>query len=250
MPKQPRDLVIERLNRPRCPWRWWFGGALVSFSFVLLSHSHSSGGVGTPSSGSNDVPLAVTPLQSLRRSFSLSTPIDVAFTDPASLRRVARARAVDRGRGPELFLLATDDDGGALALNALLNLHAVGYSSMVLVVAYLREACPRLGAAAEGLSSTAARAALQGTPCVHDSWWEAHLRRHGAGLRRSAAEKEVYGIQIDVGGPGRWLIRWAAVARLTRLGYNVLCVDTDAASPGRRASLPSSDRRQGRRPTP
>ena len=121
---------------------------------------------------------------------------------------------------------------------------------MVLVVAHLREACPRLGAAAEGLSSTAARAALQGTPCVHDSWWEAHLRRHGAGLRRSAGEKEVYGIQVDVGGPGRWLIRWAAVARLTRLGYNVLCVDTDAASPGRRASLPSSDRRQGRRPTP
>ena len=54
-------------------------------------------------------PLHVTPRRTLPRSFRLSTPIDVsAATDAASLRRVARARAVDRGRGPELMLLATD----------------------------------------------------------------------------------------------------------------------------------------------
>ena len=163
-------------------------------------------------------PLHVTPRRTLPRSFRLSTPIDVsAATDAASLRRVARARAVDRGRGPELMLLATDAGGGALALNALLNLHALDYSDSVLVVAYVAEACPLLGGAAGQLTSESARNALGATPCVHDGWWEDHLTR--ADERR---------IRIDEMGPGRWLIRWAAMARLTRLGYNVLCVDTDA----------------------
>ena len=55
---------------------------------------------------------------------------------------------------PELMLLATDAGGGALALNALLNLHALDYSDSVLVVAYVAEACPLLGGAAAQLSVT------------------------------------------------------------------------------------------------
>jgi hypothetical protein len=145
--------------------------------------------------------------------YTLSAPIDIAASDPTSLHRVALSRAADLGRGPELHMVATDHNGGAFALNALLNLHALGYRH-ALVVAYERRACGALGDAAAKLSDAAAREAVGATPCAFDSWWTRHLRAR----KRNELDE----------GVGRWLIRWATLARLVRLGYNVLCTDIDA----------------------
>ena len=131
--------------------------------------------------------------------------IDIA-ADPSVLRWVARKRAALLPHGPELLLVATDLQGGPMALNLLLNLHRLKYR-MAFVVAYEPKVCSVLGRAAERLSSPAAAAAVAGTPCLTDSWWIRHIERK----KRNLLDR----------GQGRWMIRWATFARLIRLGYNV-----------------------------
>ena len=58
---------------------------------------------------------------------------DVATTDPAVLRTVARSAASPSARGDELMLIASNSAGGALALNALLGLEALGYRHALLL---------------------------------------------------------------------------------------------------------------------
>ena len=147
------------------------------------------------------------------RNFFVGAPIDVAAdADASTLRRVARLASHDRGRGPELSLICSDADGAAMALNSLLNHIALGYRHAV-VVGYEAALCSALGEAARQLPP-ALRRKVERTPCVHDAWWERHLlkpKRNGLAT-----------------GPGRWLVRWSLLARLVRLGYNVLVADTDA----------------------
>ena len=69
---------------------------------------------------------------------------DVATADPSVLRTVARSAASPSARGDELMLVASNSAGGALALNALLGLEALGYRH-ALLVAYERELCTTLG---------------------------------------------------------------------------------------------------------
>ena len=129
---------------------------------------------------------------------------------------VSHARAVDLGRGPELLTTFTDLSvgGGALALNALANVHALGYRHH-LVGGYAAHVCAELGAAVRRGRPVGWEALLR-TPCVSDSWRQAHV---GAARRRVAQSAR----------SGVWFIRWSIVARLVRLGYNVLNVDADVA---------------------
>jgi len=49
------------------------------------------------------------------------------------LRTVARSAASPSARGDELMLIASNSAGGALALNALLGLEALGYRHALLL---------------------------------------------------------------------------------------------------------------------
>ena len=145
-----------------------------------------------------------------------STPIDVSWVDsPTALRDVARAASKQSARGDELMLVATNNKGGALALNSLLNLEALRYRH-ALLVAYERDACATLGAAIVRLPESLGRSHVASTPCVFDSWWERTLPERGQHGPATALRQR------------NWLVRWSIFARLVRLGYNVLCVDTDA----------------------
>lgn len=173
---------------------------------VVLPHRH-------------DVPGAkIAPLPAPSPPPNLEIAINVAVTAAGAdaLRRVAHARAVDLGRGPELLTTFTDLSvgGGALALNALANIHALGYRHH-LVGGYAAHVCAELGAAVRRGRPVGWETMLR-TPCVRDSWWEAHV---GAARRRVALSAR----------SGVWFIRWSIVARLVRLGYNVLNVDADVA---------------------
>ena len=139
---------------------------------------------------------------------------DVATTDPSVLRTVARSAASPSARGDELMLIASNSAGGALALNALLGLEALGYRH-ALLVAYEREVCTTLGDAIGRVPARLGRDAIARTPCVWDSFWESGLEA----LPRAPAIAGRY---------RQWLVRWSVFARLVRLGYNVLCVDADA----------------------
>ena len=155
-----------------------------------------------------------------RHSHNISAPIDVSVTqDGSALRQVARSRAVQMARGPELLLLATDLDGSPYALNALINVHALGYKHH-LVLAYNPRACIALGIAASQLANRggklgAAGAATATVPCIVDSWWDEYTWTTRKRNRLSPRY-------------GGWLFRWSVFARLLRLGYNVLSVDIDA----------------------
>ena len=154
-----------------------------------------------------------------RQTFELGEAIDVSVTGPGgptALRRVARQRAVEMAHGPELLTLFTDlSGGGALALNALLNIHALGYRHH-LVGGYTAGVCAGLGAALRRLPAERGRDEILRTPCVRDSWWESHVHAKGRTLALSTRS-------------GGWFVRWSIVARLVRLGYNVLNVDADVA---------------------
>jgi hypothetical protein len=139
---------------------------------------------------------------------------DVATTDPSVLRKVARSAASPSARGDELMLIASNSAGGALALNALLGLEALGYRH-ALLVAYERDVCTTLGDAVGRVPARLGRDAIARTPCVWDSFWERGLEA----LPRAPAIAGRY---------RQWLVRWSVFARLVRLGYNVLCVDADA----------------------
>ena len=139
---------------------------------------------------------------------------DVATADPSVLRTVARSAASPSARGDELMLVASNSAGGALALNALLGLEALGYRH-ALLVAYERELCTTLGDAVGRVPARLGRDAIAQTPCVWDSFWESGLEA----LPRAPTITTRY---------RQWLVRWSVFARLVRLGYNVLCVDADA----------------------
>ena len=145
---------------------------------------------------------------------NLTAPVDVGMRDAAALRAVARARAVEMARGPEVLLLNTDSAGAPLALNMLLNLHRLGYCAHTIVVAYDDGACATLAAAAARLPLALARE-IRSLPCVFDSWWDRHMRLEKT---FSVTPRQ-----------GSWMVRWAIFARLVRLGYNVLSFDTDGA---------------------
>ena len=99
---------------------------------------------------------------------------DVATTDPSVLRTVARSVASPSARGDELMLIASNSAGGALALNALLGLEALGYRH-ALLVAYERDVCRTLGEAVRRVPARLGRDAIARTPCVWDSFWEERL---------------------------------------------------------------------------
>ena len=153
---------------------------------------------------------------------------DVATADPSVLRTVARSAASPSARGDELMLVASNSAGGALALNALLGLEALGYRH-ALLVAYERELCTTLGDAVGRVPARLGRDAIARTPCVWDSFWESGLEA----LPRAPTITTRYRQWLShapatAPRQRRWLVRWSVFARLVRLGYNVLCVDADA----------------------
>ena len=103
---------------------------------------------------------------------------DVATSDPTVLRAIARSRAAPSARGDELMLVASNSAGGALALNSLLGLEALGYRH-ALVVAYEHRLCHTLGEAIDRVPDRLGRAQLSQTPCVWDSFWEERLEPLG-----------------------------------------------------------------------
>lgn len=141
-------------------------------------------------------------------TFHIGSAIDIAEEhDVRALRRVARARSTSMGpHGDELLLIGCNVGGAVLALNLLLNLNRLSFSHHM-VLGYDSALCLRLGEAASHL------AAIRGTPCLFDSMWERFLAR-----------SKVYELHRRV---GEWLARWRVMARLLRLGYNVLSLDTD-----------------------
>jgi hypothetical protein len=144
----------------------------------------------------------------------LADGIDVGLSSPEALRSIARHRHFRSTYGHDILLTATDATGAHLALNFLIALARLRIAHHV-VLSYDGHACSTLAAAAVKLSSTEQRRSLLATPCVRDLWWERHLERQLA----HAVERRL----------GTWFARWSMVARLVRLGYNVLSADTDVA---------------------
>ena len=147
-------------------------------------------------------------------TFDLSEAIDVAAT-PGALRTVARQRALRTSQGDEVMLLATDRGGGALTLNMLLNLDALRIQHHMLL-GYDNETCKHMASSIGRLAGATRRQSLLRMPCLRDTAWEEHVR---STHRRVAVTRRF----------GMWFARWSAIARLVRLGYNVLSCDVDAA---------------------
>ena len=199
---------------------WVLVGAAAMAAFFLMQSVLLLKGVATSSAATMLFSNSMSEQQFNRHDHNISWPIDVSVTQDASaLRRIARSRAVRMTHGPELLLLATNLDGSSYALNALLNMHALGYKHH-LVLAYSPRACFALGIAASQLVARggklgAAGVATATVPCIVDSWWDEYtwIKR-----KRNRLNPRY----------GGWLFRWSVFARLVRLGYNVLSVDVDA----------------------
>jgi hypothetical protein len=164
------------------------------------------------------------PASRLLLPFDIGVPIDCSITgDMAALRRVARARAVWMARGPELILTAAQrGSGAAVALNALLNLHALGYTHGLLIDND-DGLCEWMSRAASRLRSDATATAVRGTPCLVDSWWRSIVLGNSSGRRQHATRTPV------LSSSATFYVRLVVLARLVRLGYNVLTLDVDVA---------------------
>ena len=163
-------------------------------------------------------------------SFDVSMPIDCSIADGNVLRRVARARAVQMARGPELIVTASQQGrGAAVALNALLNLHALGYNHGLLVDngfamgEFGEGLCAWMSRAAARLRSPGTSVAVRGTPCLVDSWWRDVVLGKVSERRMNATRTPV------LHRAAAYFTRFVFIARFVRLGYNVMSLDADAA---------------------
>ena len=136
------------------------------------------------------------------------------LSSPAALRVVARRVARHTVHGRDVLLTVANRWASPMALNFLVNLHALGLKN-ALLLANDAHVCGVLAAAAREALPADSRAAVLATPCLRDTWWEAHMSR-----AKSIA---------IAGRLGVWLSRWCIISRLVRLGYNVLSTDVDVA---------------------
>ena len=115
----------------------------------------------------------------------------------------------DRGR--DVLLFVANQHAGPMAINFMVNLHALSIHNGMLLASDAM-VCGLLTKASTSLPAAVAESVMS-TPCVRDEWWEDHTARQKTNAIASRL--------------GVWLSRWSVVARLVRLGYNVLSCDVD-----------------------
>lgn len=147
---------------------------------------------------------------------ALREPVDIGNRTRhgrAQLRKIARQVARRSPSRTDVILIGTD--GGAMALNLLLNLQRLAYAHIMVMGAPGRDACASVSGAVERLPADVhGRDDLRCMACVWDGWWEAFLADEHRGLDVDARIVS-------------WLARAGAMARLMRLGYSVLRLDDD-----------------------